>query len=164
MRSPRVRARRDERGASLILAIAFLVVIGGIGGGVVSAVTSGVNDRTVLDHARDREYAADGAVEFAITQVRQLGAPGPAVADCGPSNHYLYTLNAIHIWVDCSNQRTLVDRLLQRNVVFTACVDTGSPCTDATTVVRAQVNFQAQIAGDHLDVTRSWVQSWSVNG
>lgn len=174
------RARRDERGATLILAIGFMVVVGGIGAGVVSSVATGFNGRTVLDRLRNREYAADGAVEFAIASVRQLseatGDPGgPGVADCGghdKTNHYSRkgpdALNGIDIWVDCSNQRTLVDGLLQRNVVFTACVDPGfvddgNPKCGGSTIVRAQVNYQAKSAGALMVVTRTWVQSWSVN-
>ena len=79
MRRLRDRARRDERGATLILAIAFLVVIGGISSAVISSVTSGFNGRTVLDQVRNRQYAADGGVEYAIAQVRALAAAtGPA--------------------------------------------------------------------------------------
>lgn len=178
MKHSGARARRDERGATLILAIGFMLVIGGIGAGVVSSVATGLNGRTVLDRLRNREYAADGAVEYAIASVRQLklddpdNPGGPAVADCGPNNHYSRkgpdALNGIDIWVDCSNQRTLVDGLLQRNVVFTACVDTGfvddgNPKCAGATIVRAQVNYQAKSAGALMVVTRTWVQSWSVN-
>jgi type II secretory pathway component PulK len=164
MKGVRARVRRDERGASLILAIAFLVVVGGISSAVISSVTSGFNGRTVLDRARDREYAADGGIEYAVAQVRALPLPGgPGLAACaGP---YTNTLNKIKIRIDCANQPTItLGGFLQRNVVFSACVDTNSTCTDATTVIRAQVNFQAVSAGSILKVSRTWVQSWSVNG
>ena len=173
MSEDKIRRFHDERGAALILAIAFLLVIGGLSAAVTASVTSGLNDRVVLEQVRDREYAADGAVEYAIAQVRRLPLPGPGVADCGPNSHYsrkgANALNGIDIWVDCSNQRTLVDNLLQRNVVFTACVDSGfvddgSPKCGAGAIVRAQVNYQAKSAGAVLVVERTWVQSWSVNG
>ncbi len=159
----RRRCRRDERGAALILAIAFLVVVGGIGAAVLSSVTSGLNDRTALDAARNREYAADGGIERAIAQVRAIPLPGgPGIASCG--SPYSTTLNSVAIRVDCSNQPTItLGGFLQRNVVFTACVDTGSQCTDQSAIIRAQVNFQAQSAGTVLNVTRTWIQSWSVN-
>jgi hypothetical protein len=156
---------RGECGAALILAIAFLVVIGGIAAAVVSSVTSGLSDRKVLDTARDREYAADGAVDYAIAKVRGLAAPGPGLADCGAATQGVFTisppapsLNNVNIRVDCANQpETTVALLLLRDVLFTACVDTGTPCTDAAAIVRAQVNYEGVLSG------RVIVQSWSVN-
>ena len=49
----------------------------------------------------------------------------------------------------------------QRNVIFAACEDTGSTCVDEAVIVRAQVNFRDDAAGD---VSATFVQSWSVNG
>ena len=171
------RRFQGESGAALILAIAFMVVIGAISAAVLASAGSGINDRVSLDTLRNREYAADGAVEFAITQVRALGLPGPGRADCGGSgkpNYYgignnpppSLNLNGVAtIRVDCSNQPTLtLGGFLQRNVVFTACVDLSTACTDATNIVRAQVSFQAVDSGPVLNVQRTWVQSWSVNG
>ena len=163
------RSRRclDERGASLILVIAFMLVIGGIGAAVVSSVTTGLNSRNVLDQVRNRQYAADGGVEYAIAQVRAKPFPGgPGFADCGdpaftPPDHYNHTLNGINIRVYCANKADLIGPLglLQRNVIFTACVDASTPCTSASTIIRAQVNFEGK-----RSITRTWVQSWSVNG
>ena len=47
-----------------------------------------------------------------------------------------------------------------RNVIFSACVDTGATCLDDAVIVRAQVNFQQAATGL---VTKTSVQSWSVN-
>lgn len=160
-----VRRCHDERGASLILVIAFMLVIGGISAAIVSSVTTGLNSRNVLDQVRDRQYAADGGVEYAISQVRNSPLPGPGLADCGdvsfaPPDHYIHTLNGINIRIDCANKSTIIPTgaLLQRNVIFTACVDANVPCTSATAIIRAQVNYEAKSA-----ITRTWVQSWSVN-
>ena len=76
-------AKDDERGASLILAIVFMVVVGGIVGGTLAMVSSGLKNRAQLDQARDREYAADGAIEYAIAQVRTTGGTGPGLSSCG---------------------------------------------------------------------------------
>jgi hypothetical protein len=163
--APRLRIRRDERGAALILAIAFMVVIGAIGAAVVTSVSSGVKDRVVLDQVRNRQYAADGGIEYAIAQVRNAPLPGPGLASCGdpaftPPDHYNHTLNGIHIRIDCANKSTIIPigALLQRNVIFTACVDLNTPCTSTKTIIRAQVNYEGKTA-----ITRTWVQSWSVN-
>jgi hypothetical protein len=163
MRLPRTPEHDAERGASLILAIAFMVVLGAIGATLVASITTGVHDRDILDRVRDREYAADGGVESSIARVRQLPPPGPGLADCGGPDHYS-ALNGVAIRVDCVNAWTLtLAAFEQRNVIFTACVDEtpSVPCTDANAIIRAQVNFQA--AGSPLRVTRTWIQAWSVN-
>jgi Tfp pilus assembly protein PilX len=163
---------RDERGASLVLAIVFMVVIGAIGGATLSMVTSGANNRASLDVVRDRQYAADAAIEHATTLVRQLQAPGPALAPCfpadpnnplaDPSPPSFILDNGIR--VNCTNVATRTfSGFLQRNVIFNACLDSGADCTDTTSIVRAQINFQAVGSGATVSVTRTWVQSWSVN-
>ena len=164
-RTPRLSG---ESGATLILAIAFLLVIGAIGSAVMTSVASGVSNRRTLDQVRNRQYAADGGVEYAIAQVRAVPLPGgPGLAPCrtgGITDHYNTTLNLINIRIDCANQSTITPSgFLQRNVVFAACVDTGAKCTNANIVVRAQVNYEAISAGSTLNITRTWVQSWSVN-
>ena len=172
MSEERARRLHGERGATLILAIGFMLVIGAIGSAVMSSVVSGVNNRRTLDSVRDKEYAADGGVEYAIAQVRAIPLPGgPGLISCGPNSFYsrtgLNALNGINIRIDCANQPTITPSgYLQRNVIFTACVDTGAKCGTSSAsyaIVRAQVNFQAQSAGSRLSVTRTWVQSWSVN-
>jgi hypothetical protein len=164
------RGTRDESGASLVLAIVFMVVVGGIAGATLSLITSGVNNRASLDVLRDRQYAADGAIEDAIAQVRALPPPGPALSGCDgvpvgtPVPHFSHTLNGIDIRVNCTNVPTRTfSGYLQRNVIFTACLETSVDCTDTSSIVRAQVDFQAVGLGATTTVTRTWVQSWSVN-
>jgi hypothetical protein len=168
------RRFHGERGATLILAIAFMVVIGGIGAAVVSSVTSSFRGRVVLDLVRDKQYAADAGVEYAIGQVRAKPLPGPAKLFCGqdittrPDYYIRPAFNGVPIRVDCSNQWGATTTLFeQRNVIFTACVDVTptTKCGQPTTpiVVRAQINYEAVSAGSVLNVTRTWVQSWSVN-
>ena len=167
----RARSDRGERGAALILAIVFVVVVGAIVAATLAMITSGLNNRTALDGARDREYAADGAIEYSIAQVRDIGGSGPAKAPCGP---YLHSVNNVTIRVDCFDSPTTTYRLLQQlNVIFTACEDPTSDLTSAAScgtpttpvLIRAQVNFQAvSTGGAPVVVTRTWIQSWSVDG
>jgi hypothetical protein len=174
----RGRLRRDERGASLILAIAFMLVIGAITSAALSAVASGLHARVVLDQARNREYAADGLVEYAITQARgpvaswSAGSPATvsnfltSASSIGCGSPYSPTignvpadahLNNVDIRVECTPAPTLTrSGLLQRNAIFNACLDTGSSCAGES-IVRAQVNFADTASG------RTNVQSWSVN-
>ena len=175
----RERRPRDERGASLVLALAFMLVIGTITAAVLSSVATGLHTRSTLDQARNREYAADGLVEYAIARARvpvaswSEGSP-PSVStflssasSTGCGGPYSPTLgnvpaeahlNDIDIRVECTPAPALTRSLfLQRNAIFNACVDTGNPCSGAS-IVRAQVNFSDSASGP------THVQSWSVNG
>jgi hypothetical protein len=72
-------------------------------------------------------------------------------------------VNGFAIHVDCANAPALAPGgFVQRNVIFTACEGTA-PCKPANAIVRAQINYQASSLAGTLTVTRTWVQSWSVN-
>lgn len=161
---PRTGETRD-RGASLVMAIGFVVLIGSIAAGLSALVTSSTNNRLTLTDARDRQYAADGAIEEAIVAVRLLDRATNGSCGAAAGNR-TSTLNGYTIRVDwqnvCGVVRTGAGELVaQRNVVFSACVDEGASCTEQDVVVRAQVNFEQAATGA---VTRTWVQSWSVLG
>jgi hypothetical protein len=169
MNSFMARRFRGERGAALILAIAFMVVVGGIGAAVTASVTSGLNGRVVLDELRNREYAADGAIETSITRIRGLSNPGGNPAECSSTTPVdsPFTLNGVTVRVDCVNAPAVVGApnaiVLQKNVIFTACVNTGIKCSDDNhnVIIRASVNFQG--TGPPGQV-KTYVQAWSVNG
>lgn len=169
--------RPNDDGAALILVLGMIVMVSAILGGLLSFVATSTRDRVPLDATRRRQYSADGAVEYAIGQVRDMPnhntvvAPirpkRPAEDPCGP---FTQTVNSVAIRVDCENALRLVLAggfvVTQRNVIFTACLNAGLACTDATAITRAQVNFEAPEAssGSPLIITRTYVQSWSVNG
>jgi hypothetical protein len=167
VKSLRNRVQRDERGASLILAIAFMLVAGAIGAGLTTSVTSGINDSSTLAVARDREYAAEGAIDYAIVTMRS--APNPesiGLTQCGPftkTNMPLTGSKTVDIRVDCAPAPELTTDLSARNnVILTACIDTGSSCDPTKVLIRAEINFQ--VSGTPPQVTRTYVQTWSVNG
>ena len=154
----------EDRGAALILAIAFVVMIGTIGAGLASLITSSSNTRVSLQTLRNREYSADGAIEEAVAMVR--GLDGDTTASCSTAGGTsVSTINSIAIRVDwnavCSVVRgTSGELFAQRNVVFEACENNGATCDSAAVIVRAQVNFRDDSSGDVVD---TFVQSWSVN-
>ena len=170
MNGPTSRRLHGESGAALLLAIAFLVVIAGISGAVMSSVTSGLNNRTALDQVRNRQYAADGAIEAAIADVRARMTSGQAQTPCATALP-THTLEdpAITIQVDCTFvPQPTRSGYFQRNVIFAAhCASAQPPqCPNTTgTIIRAQVNFASDAVLDapSIAVSRTYVQSWSVN-
>ena len=161
MTTPRPRPQHPDVGASLILAIGFMLVIGLIGGALTMLVTSGLGNRSTLQKLRNTQYSADGAIEQAISQVRALTCttPSGSIRDTADTS-----LNGILIrvdWVtDCTGmiQGANGTFLTQRDVTFTACADRSTSCDPAKAIIRAQVNFQQQVA-----LTKTYVLSWSVN-
>jgi hypothetical protein len=138
-----------------------MIVIAAIGSAMLMFVTNGLNHRAILDGVRDRQYAADAGVESSIARVRAISNVG--LVSCGGPD--VQSLDSYTIHVECTNAPTLtLGNLLQRNVIFAACLKTGAgaagvACTESTTIVRAQVNF----VSNGGTVSRTWVQSWSVN-
>lgn len=155
------RIRRDERGVALVLALSFMVLVGLVTSALLSSLISSVNQRSVLDNVRNRQYAADAAVEKDIARVRAVGGSGAGEAPCEPPAPVTYPLNGYVIHVDCKNiSMQTRTGFAQRNVVFTSCLGT-SACTTANTIVRAQVNYEGQ--GNPTPViTKTYIQSWTV--
>jgi hypothetical protein len=153
-----------DAGAALILAIGFVVMVGSIGAGLAALVTTSLNNRYALEQVRNRQYSADGAITEAISQVRAaVGGPLDSCTSAGGS--LVDTMNHINTRVEWVNAcRTVIDAtgavVAQRNVIFSACEDTGSSCSPTKVIIRAQVNFQQSQTGA---VTKTFVQSWSVN-
>ncbi len=167
------RVARDDRGAALVFAIVFMVVIGALVGASLSMIASGLNNRTTLDAVRDRQYAADAGVEAAIADARPHvttwanasydAPPLDAIqtfltsAQCGtfPARP---RLNNVDIQVTCSPAPALHTGYFEFNVIFSA-VCTNCPSTPL--IVRAQVNFDFDVPS--RTVKSTYVQSWSVN-
>ena len=162
-RRPR-RADQDS-GAALILAIGFVLAIGTISGGLAGIATSGLNNRHTMEVLRDREYAADSAVEAAISTVRT----DTTCVDASTGVALPVAGSAIPIRVDwvTTCPRVAVQNAApgvdypQRNVAFSACLnpEPTSACTASNVIIRAQVNFEPSTGL----VTKTFVQAWSVN-
>lgn len=151
-----------DRGAALVVAIGFMVMIGAMAAGLTSMVTSGVGNRIALDEIRDRQYAADGAVELEVAAMRS--AVGAASAVCGDVHASEHTINGVAVRVDATLNCVAVagdDGLPVRQYVgtFDACEDTGRACSDTDVVVRALVGFETDVAGALVTTT---VRGWSV--
>ena len=111
--------------------------------------------------------AAEAGIEEAIVSIRTAldAAAAPQVYEiptCGWSSN----LNGVDVRVDCTRAVNAIastdgDVIAQHNVVFVACLDTGSACDTDTPVIRAQVNFEKKFTDA---VTKTYIQSWSVFG
>jgi prepilin-type N-terminal cleavage/methylation domain-containing protein len=144
-----------------------------LGGGVLASISSGVKSGAQLATARNREYAADAAIESSIARVRIVNESGftptgwPA---CGtdPTNPTFEKnpdgSGGVSIHVDCLNAPTVAgvpagSLALQNDVMFNACLASAAPCTPANTIISADVNFRT--SGSNVPTN---VLSWSVNG
>lgn len=151
-----------DRGAALIVAIAFVLMISVIGAGLTSMITSGVGNRALLEEVRDRQYAADGAIEQAVAD---LAADLPrGEVRCGDTREARHDLNDMTVRVDAFVTCGAVPGTggmpeLQLSAVFSACVDPGRACPADDVVVRALVGFEQADDGALLSTS---VHSWSV--
>ena len=156
------RIQRDQAGVALVLALSFMVLVGVVTSALLSSLISSVQQRSVLDDVRNRQYAADAAGEHEIARVRALPAPGAGSRPCAPASRIPYSLNGFMIHVDCTDASlSTFTGFEQRNVVFTSCVDTGSACTTTNTIVRTQVNYEGQ-GSPTPTITKTYIQSWTV--
>ena len=166
----RLLRSRGEDGATLILVIGFMVMVGLVSAGLASQLASSSESRVALDTARNREYAADGAILSYIPIVRSQMESSP-LGPC-PGTHSVRSpgpdLNGVDIQVDCDFPGigfTLAG-FVQRNVKFTACAPQPGniPCPPGAVIIQAQVNYAAQDppASSSIDVTRTYIQTWNV--
>ena len=163
MTAHRQKTADRDTGAALILAIGFVLMVGSIGAGMAALVSSSLNNRFTLEEVRNRQYSAEGAITEAISDVR-AGTGGPLDSCTSAGGSIVDSMNHLETRVDwISSCGTTIDPdgnvVAQRNVLFSACEDTGAPCASAAVIIRAQVNFQQAQTGA---VTRTFVQSWSV--
>ena len=161
----RRRQPHEDRGAALLIAIGFVMMVSTIAGGLAAMITSGVGNRVSLEQLRNRQYAAEAAIEDSIVTVRQtLTNTGLATTPtCGTVSS---GVNNVTIRVDCAPALNVVagssgTLLAQRNVVFVACLNTGSACASGAAIIRAQINFEQKGSGA---ISNTYVQSWSVFG
>ncbi len=159
MTRQRSRPHHQDCGAALLLAVGFVLMIGTIGGGLAALATSSLDNRNTLEEVRNREYAADGAIETAISQARLQ------TCESGSGSIVDSTMNSVSIRVDWVSSCRVTPSsdgtdVPQWNVLLSACEqDEATLCAPDMVIIRARLNFEQTGAS----VTRTYVQSWSVN-
>jgi Tfp pilus assembly protein PilX len=160
---PDTDANHRDRGAALVVAVAFVLMIGTIMAGLTSMVTSGLDNRIALEELRDRQYAADGAVEAAIASTR--AAIDRDEVRCDDVTTSTATVNGVAVRVEtlviCDTAVGSTGLpITQVSSVYTACGDRGTACTEDDVILRALVGFE--VGGDGA-VVHVPVHSWSVS-
>lgn len=172
-----------EDGATLIFVIGFMVVVGLVGAGLATQLSSSSKTRVALDKQRNREYSADAAILKRIGEVREHMESTDAIEPCpGPTSTTRYTdpsdvLNDFPIQVDCQfDLFDLETNTELRNATFTACApqEPGEKCPDSATIIRAQVHYERDgecadnpddppITCETILVRETQIRTWSVN-
>ena len=162
--------RRGEDGATLLLVIGFMVLVGFVSAGLATQLASSSQSRVALDQARNREYAADGAILADIATVRTNMQSGNALAPCpatsvkpGPQ------LNGVPIQVDCSFSLLSFSGTVLRNATFVACAPQSGTalCPSSAVIIKAQVHYstpdpQPALNATSVNVDNTYVATWSV--
>ena len=158
-----VRVQRDESGASLILALAFLLAAALIVVAVASASSNDLLNSSNLKNQRSLEYAADGVATLAVQSVRYSGNTylGPPTS-CLPPN--VPAIDGVSLFVFCSAQTVDPISSLTRVINFYVCT-TSVPCSTPgspgpTTTSAAPANkliLQAQVIFDDYSLDKTYL-------
>ncbi len=134
---------RDEQGATLVLALVFMIIIALVLVPLVTLSGNGLQNTTNLLQEQSLEYRSNGAVEVAIQTVRYTdvtysggscfasGSPTVQIGQPGPSNPPVY--------VNCATGASS-DSGVTREINVYACGSTN--CSASNYTVWATVDFQ----------------------
>ena len=150
---------RDQKGAVLILALAYIVIVSVMVAVLTTWATNDLNNSTKFSSARSMDYAASSAVEVAINSIRYypntlilptqtLNANPPSYC-WQPATNGASTLTTdgftISVW--CSTAEDL-GSAQTRTVTFSACLSTVSATNCAATpLLQAIVIFDDYPSG-----------------
>lgn len=136
---PRVR---DEAGATLILALLFMVVIGLIVGGLASWTSNSLTDTLSFAQTRSSQYALSSASQVAIQSIRYtalLGTSPPAA----PSPQTLNASPPTYCWGTSADNYGGTELTTQNVAVEVYCSTVWNPTSAATRVVTISACLQS---------------------
>jgi len=162
----------SERGAILILALSFIIVVSVIVAALSTWAINSLNNTTNFNTARSLDYAASGATEIAIQSIRytplvgSVQNPSGTIVPLGPSwcwgsgpTSTAPAINGITITVWCSTVENLASSST-RLVTFYACRSstTESVCINRP-VLQAEVSFNDYPPGGGVTLTNTCAQT-----
>lgn len=154
---------RDERGATLILAMVFLVLGSFL---IVSLATyseSSLFGVANYKTQRNLEYAADGATNAAIQALRyKVGTLPQNNCPSFPSSGPTTAINGVPIQVTCTWQPTSSSPP-QWTVTFSARYCAASPCTASPLLTSSVVYYLTDSSGTPTLGKSLTVESWDVS-
>jgi hypothetical protein len=143
----------------LVLALVFVLAIGLTVVALANMATNDTVNSTNLTGQRSVEYAADGATNIAVQNVRYSGNPYSSTpANCLPNGGSI-TLGGTAIWVSCTRQQFNPPNAVgvggsgvTRVINFYACGT--ATCSSTNAVLQAQITF------DDYSVSNSYSCTW----
>lgn len=136
----RVHRTDDERGAVLILALLFMVVIGMIVGGMASWTANSLTDTLAFNQNRSAQYALSSATQVAIQSIRYtplLGTSSP------PSTQTLNASPPSYCWGSSGDPWGGSELTTQTDAVETFCSTVWQPMKAATRIVTISACLQS---------------------
>jgi type II secretory pathway component PulK len=103
-----LRRVADERGASLVIALAFLAVFAAVVPALLQLGATNLQDTKRLREQRDIVYAADGATEGAIQYLRTHDGCGRPFSTC-PVSQFTANLNGVDATTKWAFAGTAID-------------------------------------------------------
>jgi hypothetical protein len=145
--------RRGEEGATLLLALIFVLLVSVIMLAIVNLSGTNILNTANLQNERTLEYSAEGAVQTAIQAVRYLTPAATATTPCSTSSGYQppAPLNGAEGAVVYCQVGTLV---YARALTFEAC-PTGTSANACTNNVNGADVLKATILFDDVSTTCS---------
>jgi len=147
--APARSTRGDERGASLILALVFIVVVGVIVGAISTLTLSDLNNTGKFDTASAQAYSASGVANVAIQTVRYTPQTSAGVLGAcwtTGANPSTWTFNQVQmkIWCDTTvNNGSPQSRVVTMYACNTSVTTSGPSCQSnpLLTVVEAYDDY-----------------------
>jgi hypothetical protein len=137
----------DDRGASLILALVFIVVVAVIVGAISSLTLNDLNNTGHFDTASAQAYSASSVANVAIQTVRYTPqSSGAGLGQCWGSNPSELTINLVQVQIWCEtivNKGSSQSRVVSMYACNTKVATSGPNCkaNPLLTVVEAYNDY-----------------------
>jgi hypothetical protein len=153
-RSSTRHRRQDEIGATLLLALMFMVSGSLLIAGLMAWSGNDLRNVAAFKQSRTLNYAANSAIETAIANVRYTTNACPpaglSISVPGPSTDPSQTLT-IQVWCSPASPQSEQPYAASRDITFAACLNSSviaGTCTQANPYLRAEVIYDDYVKGD----------------